>query len=46
MTLVACAHAEPIIRELKESGGYDDPSLTMVGVIDEAGKEIFTIQFH
>jgi len=39
------AHAEPIIRELKESAATTI-SLTMVGVINEAGKEIFTIQFH
>jgi hypothetical protein len=38
-------YAERVIRELKESGGYDDPGLSMI-VRNEAGKQIFVIPFE
>jgi hypothetical protein len=38
----ARAHADRIIRELKEGGGYDDPALTTV-VRDSSGKILLSI---
>lgn len=40
----ARAHAQRIIRELKEGGGYDDRGLTMV-VRDHTGKTVHSIPF-
>jgi hypothetical protein len=40
----ALDHAMGIISELRNSGGYDDPALTMV-VRNAAGKTIFAIPF-
>jgi hypothetical protein len=36
--------ATRIIRELKESGGYDEPDAFIV-VRDDLGKEVFTLSF-
>jgi hypothetical protein len=40
----ALAHARRIIRELRASGGYDDPALTLI-VRNSAGKTLFSIPF-
>ena len=40
----ARTHAEQIVRELKEGGGYDDPLLVLL-VKDENGTAIFSIPF-
>ena len=40
----AQAYALRVIRELKDSGGYDDPDVTMI-VKDASGREIFSIPF-
>lgn len=37
-------YAERIIRELKASGGYDDPGLTMV-VQNAEGETVFEVSF-
>jgi hypothetical protein len=40
----ALALASRIIRELRQSGGYDDPGLTLI-VRNASGKTLFTIPF-
>ena len=40
----ACAYAARVIRELKESGAYDDPGLTMV-VKNASGQVLLSIPF-
>jgi hypothetical protein len=37
-------YAERVIRELKESGGFEDPGLRLI-VRNEAGKKIFVLPF-
>lgn len=37
-------YADRVIRELKEGGGYDDPTLTMI-VKNEARETVFSIPF-
>jgi hypothetical protein len=37
-------YAHRMIRELKEGGGYDEPSLAMV-VTNESGRQLFVIPF-
>ena len=40
----ARTHAHSVIRELKASGGYDEPGLTII-VKNDAGESVFTIPF-
>jgi hypothetical protein len=40
----AARYAQRIINELREAGGYDDPSLTL-HVNDEWGRAVFSIPF-
>jgi hypothetical protein len=37
-------HAQRIIRELKEGGGYDDPRLSLI-VTDSSGREVAVLSF-
>jgi hypothetical protein len=42
--IAAVSYAHRVIRELKERGGYDDPSFVMI-VKDHKGKIVATIPF-
>jgi hypothetical protein len=37
-------HAQRIIRELKQGGGYDDPRLCLI-VTDSSGREVAVLSF-
>jgi hypothetical protein len=40
----ARSYAEQVIRDLKDVGGYDDPSLSIL-IEDGAGREVVSIKF-
>ena len=40
----AFSYAERVIRELKDAGGYDDTSLSIL-IEDAAGREVCSIKF-